>query len=441
MTLHGPQVGREQSSLRLLAPSSFFRRGTKGWPRATTAELNAQKAAGLYSTTYVQRLVNQLNYSQPGKTFAGYSGTGWANGAEGYETIVNFKSDTLPIYHVLQSSTPLVKVWFVKEEGAEEELRPEGAFNNMQAVIEAVPMPDPTKILTAITKAEEEAGITKLSAAGTDKIAIIVDHVRGKIYEFHRLRQFVSGPHAGEWKCGYAGVWEGLNSGLGAYPVLPSGEAPGDGQPWGISASGLFWPGLVITLQDIVDVLRGKPIRHALGISVGVRRNEHLAPATKNDSGNLSVPELHEGSPNPAWAASAPYPDEVPEGLAVCFPEGSEPSEHGITTPLASAVYRALRDYGGFVHDGAGSSTFQVEDLRVLGSPYAWPRVNPFYGAVSTGPTGEQISEYLTTFYSVLPGGWRDKTLPTFTEDFTSKHSVLFKQPWEALEQLQPVSS
>jgi hypothetical protein len=433
-------AGREQSSLRLLAPNSFFRRGTKGWPRATTAELNAQKAAGLYATTYAQRLANQLNYSTAGKTFAGYPGVGYGKGAEGFETVCNYKSSTFPIYHIFQTSTPLVKVWFVKEEGSEEELRPGGAFNNMQGALEAVPVPDPTKILTAITKAEEEAGITKLSAAGSDRGVVIIDHVRNKMYEFHRLRKFVSGPHAGEWKYGYAGVWEGLNTGLGAYPVMPAGEAPGDGQPWGVAASGLTIAPLAITLQDIVDVLRGKPIRHALSISVGVRTGA-LAPATKFDSGNQSVPELHEGSANPAWAASTPLPDEIPEGLAVCFPEGSEPGEYGITSPLSAGIYRALRDYGAFVRDGAGSTTFDVEDLRVLGSPYAWPRVNPFFGCSSQGGTAAAINEYLATFYAALPGGWQDKTLPTFTEDFTGKHSVLFPQPWETLEQLQPVAT
>jgi hypothetical protein len=440
MTVRSVQSGREQSSLQLLSANSFFRRGTSGWPRVSKAEQEAQKAAGVYPTTYAQRLANQLNYSKTTKTFFGYSGVGYGKGTEGDETVCNFRSDTYPIYHIFEPTAPLVKVWFVKEGGAEEELRPEGAFNDMQGAIEAVPMPDPTKILTAITKTEEEEGITTLSAAGTDKVVTIVDHVRDTIYEFHRLRKFVSGPHSGEWKCGYAGVLKEASNSLGVYPVMPSGEAPGDGQPWGISASGLVLPALTITLQDIVDVLRGKPIRHALGISVGVRGGR-VAPATKNDSGNLSVPELHEGSPNPAWTASAPYPDEIPEGLAVCFPEGSEPSEHGITAPLASAVYRALRDYGGFVHDGAGSTTFQVEDLRAIGSPCAWARSNPFYGCTSAGPTAADVAAYLAAFYTALPGGWDDKTLPPFTEDFVSSHSIVFNQPWEALEQLQPRSS
>jgi hypothetical protein len=440
MPPHSLQAGREQSSLRLLSPNSFFRRGTKGWPRASTAELNAQKAAGLYPTTYAQRLSNQLNYSKTTKTFFGYSGVGYSKSAEEAATVCNFRSDTCPIYHIFEPATSLVKVWFVKEGGAEEELRPEGAFNNMQSAIEAVPMPDPTKLLIAITKTEEEEGITTISAAGTDKMVTIVDHVRDTIYEFHRLRKFVSGPHTGEWKCGYAGVLNEASKSLGVYPVMPPGEAPGDGQPWGISASGLVLPALTITLQDIVDVLRGKPIRHALGISVGVRGGS-IEPATKFDSGNLSVPATHGGEANPAYATAAPYPDEIPEGLAVCYPEGSEPGEHGITSPLASAVYRALRDYGGFVHDGAGATTFQIEDLRTIGSPYTWIRSNPFYGCTSIGSTATDIAAYLAAFYAALPGGWDDETLPRFYEDFLSKHSIVFNQPWEALEQLQPVSS
>src|ERR1700734_2800809 len=105
------QAGREQSSQRLLASNSFFRRGTKGWTRATSAELNAQKAGGLYATTYAQRLANQLNYSTAGKTFAGYADVGYGKGAEGFETVCNYKSSTFPIYHIFQTSTALVKVW------------------------------------------------------------------------------------------------------------------------------------------------------------------------------------------------------------------------------------------------------------------------------------------------------------------------------------------
>ena len=50
---------------------------------------------------------------------------------------------------------------------------------------------------------------------------------------------------------------------------------------WGVSSSGLANNGSVISIQDIVDVLRGLPIRHAIKVDLQVTANAQCRPALK----------------------------------------------------------------------------------------------------------------------------------------------------------------
>lgn len=407
---------RHQAPLALAAANQFFRRLVTELP---TSPSQADK----------EKLANQLYYSnsaQSGK-FYGYSGFGRAEAVNGFSNNINWEAYSTPLY-VVSGTTTRVKLWLVEESGAEETLRTSGAepYPALREAYAEVPIPN-ASLLPSVN------GKQQIWAEGTDRQAAIWCPDTDELWEIHRLGKFATttgeGPVAGEWKFGYGSYAHPYSTSKG---VAPLGE---------MSASGLSGIAGNISLQDIVEVLRGDAIRHALGISVYVRANEHLAPAKTNDSGMKAIPEYMEDgiTANPAYAASEPYPDAIPEGLWCRFPPASRASEYGMSGALEAAMYEAMREYGVVVRDGGGACSFYIEDPRTLGSPYSYAKVNPFSGAIS--PHGGKTAEKLAAYLEDVPSSWTDASLPRLEEEFTGASSVFSKMPWRELEQLEPRSS
>jgi hypothetical protein len=367
---------------------------------------------------YAAKLANQFFYakaSESGKFF-GYAGVGYAGSADGFNTIVNFKEAAMPLY-VVPPNRRRVKVWYVQEGGAEETLRAEGASSNLQSYWEAVPLPDVNKLPHG-----------QIPTVGTDHTAFIWSPATDELWQFFRLYQFLEGPHQGEWKSSY-----------GSYISPVSGSNGINPNKWGPSASCLSNLGGTISTRDLVNVLRGGKIGHALSVVAIVTADTPLAPlppATSNDTReNLSEAQKPKAE-NPAYGAV----DAVPEGLWCRFPPASRASEFGMSgEPLATAIYEAIREHGLVVRDGGPNMAFIINDPRTLGTPYSDTPVNPFAGAVSLhgGNTAAQIEEYVNAF---VPSGWTDPTLPVLSEELHGTSSVLSKMPWRTLEQLKPRS-
>lgn len=397
------------------------------------ASIYREPAAGISASSsqvYKEKLANQLFYNraaQSGKYY-GYSGLGYGGASEANAVFLDWQNFTFPLY-VVRPVSPRAKIYLVKEGGAEETLQEETAGN--KAVIEglsSVPLP---------TLALLPHGA--IPAIGSDAPAIIWSPGTDELWEMHRLSRFKTGPHEGAWKCGgahyqaNASQWNGI-------PAANTGF---------LSSSGLSQSSF-ITLADLVTVLRGGKIGHALGCAVPVRINAHLAPAFANDFGPNSAPLLENGvTPNPAYVTPGPeYPDQpegewkegyadaVPEGLRCRFPPSSRASEFGMTRKPEIAIYEAIREYGLVVHDGSGkNAAFYLGDGRTLFTPYCDTGVNPFNGA------GE-FNNYINAGTSKAQReGWIDPTLTEMEGALNGTAGVLFNQPWRSLEQLEPRSS
>lgn len=400
-----------------LGAASIFREDATVLARASAEEIAANH--------YSEKLANQCYYAvaaQEGKFF-GYAGMGYAGYAEGFANVLNCVASVAPVYYV-PPSTPRVKVWFVEESGAEETLRAAGAANNLQAAWESVPIPEVSDIPHGLIAAE-----------GTDRRAILICPATDEMWMFHRFGQFLQGTHQGGYKAGFGGYIPSLAASNGVLPL-----------PWGNSASGLVGEAGAISMGDIVNVMRGGKIGHALTISVPVVSG-HLAPAVRSDiRENVGVQNGHNvefmangTTPNPSYGAV----DSVPEGLQCAFPAESSASEHGIsssTEPLASAMYEAMREFGLLVRDNAPNVSFYFNDARTLGTPYSETPVNAFAGITSPhgGNTATQVAAYVNAH---VPAGWTDPGLAALDEEFHGTTSVLSKMPWRTLEQLAPRES
>jgi hypothetical protein len=387
---------------QLFGPTSIFRE-----PAASLTVNSSQELK--------EKLANQLYYGNKKQgeenKFFGYSGMGYNGSPEGFYTAITFKEYSNPLY-VVAPTTPRVKVWLVKgEAGPEEELQEEGFATNLQGAFAAVPMPNPALTLKG-----------SLEPAGTDRAIVVWCPGTDEMWEMERLGKFAEGPHAGAWKFNFGGYISRVSQSNG---IPPHG--------WGASASGLGIVGGNISVSDMVSVLRGKPIGHAIGIAVGVTLSPtFVAPATRADTkGKSNTYEfLEDGvTKNPAFGLV----DAVPEGLWCRFPPASRASEYGISTSLAKAMYEAIREYGLFVRDGSGNSQFFINDPRSLGSIYSDTLIDPF-----AETTNEGVYKYIE---ELMPTGWRDPTLEVFTEQFAGNKNLLNQFPWRTLEQLEPRSS
>jgi hypothetical protein len=419
MSLHVPG----EAFHPFLSPTSIWRDNATLLPRASAGEISANH--------YAARLANQLFYatnSQSGK-FYGYSGVGWAGYKEGFATAVNFETATAPIY-IMAAGTPRVKIWLVKEEGAEETLDEGAERAALRTGLSSVPVPNPAEVLHG-----------SLPSAGTDAICGIWCPATDELWELRRLSKFAAGEHKGEWKCGFGGYLHPASQATGVYPT-------GTGLYMGNSASGLVRCGGMITLPDLVRVLRGGKIGHALSVTAVVTKapanSAFLAPATRNDTREIHGTEnghnLEFGedgvTPNPAYGTV----DAVPEGLRCAFPAASNAGEQGITGKLAAAIYEAIREHGLIVRDSGPNCVLNIEDPRAL--PLHSQRVNPYVEATSAGGTAAKLKAYVNEpLLALLGTELKDPTLPRFEGDLVGAGNILSLQPWRELEQLEPSAS
>lgn len=381
----------------------------------TLARASAEEIA---ANQYAAKLANQFYYgtnSQKG-LFHGYSGVGYNGHKEGFNTVANYESGTLPLY-VMAAQAPRTSIWLVKEEGAEETLD-EGAAHAVlhEAFLRGVPLPAVSEVLHG-----------SLPSAGTDAVFAVWCPSTDELWEVRKLGTFASGAHKGELKASFGNYVAGVSTSNG---VSPTGI--------GNSASGLVRAAGMITLADLIRVLRGGSIGHALSIAVPVVQG-HLAPATRNDtSENTTVYEEDGKTANPAKGTV----DAVPEGLWCAFPPASRAGEYGITKPVAVAVYEAIREYGLVVRDHGSTCAFNIEDFKSL--TVGHPPVNPAAGATTPGSTDSKLQSYVNEALLAMVGSeWRDSTLPVLEEDLegATTANVFGKQPWRTLEQLAPRSS
>jgi hypothetical protein len=358
-----------------------------------------------------EKLANQCFYntaSQSGK-FYGYEGMGYGGSAEGYNVFVNWQGSTIAVYYV-SPSTPRVKVWLVEEGGSEETPRGSGADEHLQSFWEEVPVPNVALIPNR-----------QIWPIGGDKSTIVICPATGEMWELWRLGQFKKGTQMGEFKATYGGYCGSIAGFNGIWP-----------NQWGIAGSGLGLLGGIVTMQDIVRMLRGESLGHALRLAVCVATSEHVEPATRNNEVENEYPFLEDGkTSNPAHGTV----DAVPMGLWCAFPPSSRASEYGITTPIASKLYEAMREHGLVVADGTTRGVnFDLADPRVLGTPYSSTFINPFAGATYTREAPERES-YIN---NLVPTSWTDPTLSAMTENLNGPGSVFSAMPWRDLEQLEP---
>lgn len=378
---------RAQNPFAPFAPNNIFARKVGSLPLAAS-QVPARKVGNQLS-------YSKATYSYNGEAapkFYGYSGIGYATPTGTTETKANISSFT-PTLWVVSAGTPTQKVTYVNKITGEPE--PAGAATNLQSHFEAVPMPDVTKVPGG-----------SLVAIGTDRQLTVWRPSTNEMWEIYNLQG-----SSGSYTMTYGGYIANVSQFNG---ILPNN--------WGANATSLAQFGATITMQDLVEVLRGGSINHALSVGLPVTGGL-VAPATRHDGSSLT-PELHEGSPNPAFG----FVDEVAESCWFRFPPSSHPSEYGITKPLEKAIYEAIREYGFFVANTSGAVAFYMECPLALGSPYSWAKVNPIVGArVGTG--------------GYIPASWTDKTLPVMTEEIFGAASCWTKQPWQTLELLEARTS
>jgi hypothetical protein len=418
--------GRGQAPLQLYGiNTSIFHRKL-----ASNATLsNDQTAAYLLS--------NQLSYGNPNyswngtdaaPSFYGYPSSGpaanqanmgWAGYPIGYETTIGYTAYTIPVY-VVDSTVPNQKVTYVSFADGNSYLANTytvhlpGWSNNLQNFFNAVPVPDVTKIPQG-----------QIQSDATDGHAVIWRPSTNELWEMWR---FNGSP--GSYVFGFGAYIANVNTFNG---IFTNG--------WGARACGLASAAGLLTIQDVVDVLRGGAIKHALGISIPVTANSHTAPATRNDSSSHTYPThpyVNDDGVTPNLsAANSGFIDAVAEGTWCRLPASFNPATAMPGAgPLALAIATAIRDYGLFVHDGGGNCAINLEDARALGSPYSYAKVNPFAG--STGAAAGFYDAYIN---NNVPGSWTDSTLPKVTEVLHGPSSVFSQIPWQQLQVLQPFSS
>jgi hypothetical protein len=358
------------------------------------------------------KVANQLAYNnhgysyngEPAPSFYGYSGVGVTSG--GALTKMEPNRYTMAIW-VVPAGQATQKVTYVKASGEPE---PEKASHELQSYFNAVPMPDVTKVpAERLTPAE-----------GSDGFVCVWQPSTNRLWEIWRLAGAPS-----EYTFRFGGFREGVSSWNGIASESPNGEPV----KWGAMATSLSMVGGLITIQDVAEALLGKPIKHALGAVVPntAEGSGPMGPAIRTDSPEQNlVPELDkEGNPNPAYGM-----DAVNESRWFRFPPSAKAGEHGISKPLETAIFNAIRDYGLFVCNGGSAPNFFMEWPGVLGSPYAWTNVNPLAGAPSSWGT-----------YSWIPSSMTSPSLPAITEANKGAGSIFSKQPWQLLEALEPRAS
>jgi hypothetical protein len=413
----GTNRGQGQAECNLL-PMSIFRREL-GVGHALAAD---QK--------YARALARQLNYSNANWTHwadggDGYVGPGWGEFSPGFTTVINVAGSNIPLFVVDSRTMPPKKVWLVHEEAteggklkAEEELKEEAT---LQALLAAVPMPDLSKV-----------AFGQIGSSGTDQKVVIWDKATGNMWEFHRIAQFQAGALKGEWKAGNgsyhnASTWSGIGS-------FANG---------GSSASYLSTFAGTISLQDLMQVLRGGGINHMLSMAAVVTGGAagHVVPAITGDTRENQTVEYENASKEKVANPAHGTVDQIPQGICVTYPWESRAGEWEPLAgkPLISAVYEAIRKYGLIVRDSGPTCSIYLEDWHSIRSPYSFSKGWPLASYEGAG-----ASNFAEVNAAIAGTGWEDKSLPALTENLTGASGVLYKlfqATAQGLKQVETFSS
>lgn len=366
---------------------------------------NNENTSRAVDQVYARKIANQFNYSNPAYSFYGYAGIGYARETGRTFTGMNWQNFA-PSLFIVPADQPTSRVALLENDGSKE--RAPEALSNLQSFLEAVPVPDVLKVPAGRLTLEE----------GTDHHLTILQEGTRRLWEFWKWESDTA-PFA----CRMAGYIDDVATWNGIWP-----------NNWGARASSLMMMGGVLTMQDVANVLRGKKIEHALCCTLPVTGPGWVNPATRADVGMgeyhpVGIPELHEGTPNPAY----PYTDAVPEGSWFCFPKSSNPQEFGLTGVMEKAIFEAIRIYGLTVVDGnSGSAKLYCEAPTSLGSRYSWCSIDARAGGPST---------WTPKAINWIPASWEEPLLPKLTEEHSGEESFLTKQPWNQLERLAPFVS
>jgi hypothetical protein len=418
--LRRPALGHEQWPTVITSANSIF---TRRVGEATTP--TDQK--------YAKYVANQLAYNNHS-----YDCTGGSSGPKfyGYPTVdaeghtgVGVTSGASPTKIEPQRYT--MAIWIVGPGQATQKIQicnnkgepePKGANHNLQSFFEEVPMPEVSKVPAGGLIPEE----------GTDGFMLIWQPSTDRLWEVWRLgvegegeyspahiwKAWGEGKANGKYTCRHGGFQEGVSAWNGVCPFK-----------WGAMATSLAMHGGLITHQDLLGVVLGRPIPHALGFVVPntAAGLGPVAPATRTDEPEQNeTPELNSKSePNPAFGR-----DAVQESQWFRFPPSSKASTYGLSKPLEMAIFNCLRDYGGFVNNGGSAPNFFAEWPGNLGSPYASANLNPYAGAPASLGS-----------YPWIPSSMTNPAVPHLTEEMKGESSCFTKQPWYIFEQITPFSS
>lgn len=381
-------VGGVGTGPLILAPKSVFNELVGAMPVAAVQ-------------TPALKLANQLKYSEPSYSyngeappkFYGYSGTGYGN-----EQTKGAMSSFSPPLFVVPGSTPTQKVTLVNAAGEPEA---PGARENTQSGWEAVPVPIIAKVPSG-----------SLVDGGTDKHLCVWRPSTDEWWEF--------------WV--FLGSEGAYTSRAGGYHAEVSKWTGIFSQPeWGARAYNLMTLGGSITQQDLVEVLEGKEIKHALSVAVVGSLGTPVLPASRADTSSNTV-EKHGGEANPAFGNV----DSISgEGMQFRLPPASTNPYNHTLEPLAWAVNEASRKYGVIVADSGGVCQFFVECPISSGSPYAFNVYSPLIGSTSN----------FLKQPSYVPESMKKPGLPALTENNAGANNAFSKQPWQELELLEPRAS
>lgn len=356
-------------------------------------------------------LANQLNYGnenysydgKPAPSFYGYEGTGWGHYSWEYQVGANITNYTMGVWF-MPAGSPRQKVRYINSQG---ETQSETVFNKLGSHFKEVPMPDVTKVPYG-----------DLASTGTDRGVVIFDMGTGEMWDMGPL-----GGTPGNYTFKGGGWLAKTNASNGIYPLEAEGA-------WGVHATNLMGTGGLIMAQDMIEVLRGGPIKHALFLGLPATAKPAMLPSVRYDSYTFlptTIPEgPHKDEVNPAYATPEGL-DAIPEAAWFCFPASSRASDFGLTGPFEVAIFEAIRTHGLFIGDTSGACTFEIECPINLGTPYSYAKVNPWAGSSYSFP--------------YIPAKMTDPSLPTLEEVFGGPGSVWKGQPWRELEQIEPFSS
>lgn len=249
-----------------------------------------------------------------------------------YGTVnVNYHNYAPPIYQV-GPDQPTVRV------RAHDRKKPEWKFPPLQALWEAVPLPDDFQ-----------------ASPGTDQEAVVYQPSTGRYWEFWQMQKTgektrdSAGREVDEWGARWGGRIDNLATSPGYVPTTK------EGYKFGTTATSLP---LLAGLLTIDEQLRGE-VNHALHMALV----ETLAwqywshPAQRSD-GHIS-PEKN------------PY--AIPEGATFRLPADLDLDKIAMD-PYARMIAKAVQKYGLVVRDKAGATVLYAENPagRYAVDPYTW---------------------------------------------------------------------